>query len=96
MNYIDPITVLTPKGKIRDLHIIHDGGENSWSLARMKWDSTPTIAMRWNGGSANGKHSIGNPHSRGYPTWFVLPEEIGSAIEQMLKPALDLSSESKQ
>jgi hypothetical protein len=89
MNYTDPKTVLSPKGSITDLDVIHDGGENSWSLARMKWDGSPVIAMRWNGGLVNGIPSIGNPSSRGYPTWFVVPDEVGEAIEKLLKPALE-------
>lgn len=90
MSYIDPKTVLSPKGSIKDLEIIHDGGEHGWSLARMKWDDSPVVAMRWNGGSVNGIPSIGNPSSRGYPTWFVVPDEVGDVIERMLKPALNL------
>jgi hypothetical protein len=85
MSYIDPRTVLSPKGSIADIEVIYDGGENSWSLARMKWDDSPVIAMRWNGGSANGQPSIGNPQSRGYPTWFVVPDEVGEAIEKMIQ-----------
>lgn len=85
MSYTDPHTVLTPKGRIKDLKIVYDGGENSWSLARMIWDNTPIIGMRWNGGSNNGKPSIGMPSARGYATWFVVPSEVGDAIEQMLR-----------
>ena len=95
MSYVDPNTVLSPKGSIKDLEVIYNGGENSWSLARMKWDDSPVIAMRWNGGSSNRRPSIGNPSSRGYPTWFVVPDNVGEAIESMLKPALDFPN-SKQ
>ena len=85
MNYTDPNTVLTPKGRITDLKVIYDGQEDSWSLAKMKWDGTEVVAMRWNGGLSNGRPTVGNPQSRGKPTWFVVPEEVGGAIEQMLK-----------
>jgi hypothetical protein len=85
MSYTDPQTVLSPKGRIKDLKVLFDGGENSWSLARMSWENTPIIGMRWNGGSNNGKPSIGTPHARGYATWFVLPSEVGDAIENMLR-----------
>jgi len=85
MSYILPHTVLTPKGSIKDLEILFDGGENSWSLAKMKWDNHPVIAMRWNGGSGNGIPSIGNPQSRGYPTWFVVPDEVGEAIKKIVE-----------
>jgi hypothetical protein len=84
MSYQDPKSVLSPKGSIKDIEIIYDGGENSWSLAKMKWDNWPVIGMRWNGGSGNGQPSIGNPQSRGYATWFVVPDEVGEAIEKMI------------
>jgi len=83
MSYTDPNTVRSPKGSIKDLKVIYNGGENSWSLAEMKWDGSPVLAMRWNGGSNNGFPSIGNPQSRGVPTWFVLPNEVGNPIKAL-------------
>jgi hypothetical protein len=85
MNYTDPRTVLTPKGRITDLDVIYDGGENSWSLASMCWDGTEVLGMRWNGGLSNGQPTVGNPQSRGKPTWFVVPSEVGDAIKEMLR-----------
>jgi len=96
MSYTKPETVLSPKGSIKNLKVIRDGGENDWSLAEMEWDGSPVLAMRWNGGSNNGFPSIGNPQSRGIPTWFVLPDEVGDSIKAMIalptvnKPAGEL------
>ena len=84
MSYIKPCDVLSPKGVISDLRILRDGGENGWSLAEMNWDGSPALAMRWNGGSNNGSPSIGNPQSRGIPTWFVLPDDVGNAIKLLI------------
>ncbi len=84
MSYIKPSDVLSPKGVISDLRVLRDGGENGWSLAEMKWDGSPVLAMRWNGGSNNGYPSIGNPQSRGIPTWFVLPDEVGDAMKAFI------------
>ncbi len=84
MNYTDPNTVLTPKGRIENLKVIFDGGENSWSLASMEWDGTAVLGMRWNGGMSNGNPTVGNPQSRGKPTWFVVPNEVGNVVKQML------------
>src|ERR1017187_4668742 len=53
MEYIKPETVLSPRGAIEDLEVVYDGGEHSWSLAKMKWDGEPVVAMRWNGGREN-------------------------------------------
>jgi hypothetical protein len=85
MSYIHPKDVTSPKGSLEDIEVIYNGGENSWSLARMKWDNSPVIAMRWNGGSSNGRPSIGNPQSRGHATWFVVPDDVGEYIEIGLK-----------
>jgi hypothetical protein len=86
MSYILPSQVLSPKGSIKNLNVLYDGGENGWSLAEMTWDGIPVLAMRWNGGSNNGSPSIGNPQSRGVPTWFVVPEEIGNALKALQFP----------
>jgi hypothetical protein len=94
--YTDPKTVLTPKGRIKNLEVIYDGGEDSWSLARMLWDNAPIIGMRWNGGFDNGKPSIGMPSARGYATWFVVPSEVGDAIENMLRFKNQISAKPPQ
>lgn len=77
MSYTPPDMVKSPKGRIKDLEVIYNGGEESWSLAKMKWDERNAIGIRWNGGSEDKKFpGIGNPQSRGVPTWFILPEEV--------------------
>ena len=79
MAYIDPKMVLAPKGRVGDLSVIHDGGEHSYSVARMTWDKHPgAIGVRWNGGQGEG---VGNPQSRGVATWFILPEPIAKMVE---------------
>jgi hypothetical protein len=83
MGYITPGLVQSPRGRISDLTIIHDDGETSWSLAKMTWDGKENrYAMRWNG--SDDDHGIGNPQSRGVPTWFILPDNIGALIEKSL------------
>jgi hypothetical protein len=41
------------------------------------WDGRKVLAARWNGSSAD--TGIGNPQSRGIPTWFILPEWLNEA-----------------
>jgi hypothetical protein len=63
-------------------YLVFNGGENSWSLSGMKWEGKP----RWNGGSEDPRFpGIGNPQSRGVPTWFILPDEVGQAVLSMLE-----------
>ena len=86
MEYIKPETVLSPRGAIEDLEVVYDGGEHNWSLAKMKWYGEPVVAMRWNGGREkrippSEVPGVGTPSSRGYPTWFILPQEVADMIE---------------
>ncbi|TAL17145.1 hypothetical protein EPN96_06575 [bacterium] len=86
MSYIDPKLVISPKALVSDLKVKYDGGENEWALASMKWDGREAIGMRWNGGSNDPRFpGIGNPQSRGVPTWFILPDEVADVIIDMLK-----------
>mgnify|MGYP001418855056 CR=1 FL=1 len=86
MSYITPELVTSPKAKVSELHVIYDGGEGNWALAEMKWDEKKVMALRWNGGSEDPRFpGIGNPQSRGVPTWFVLPDEVGEVVVQMLR-----------
>jgi hypothetical protein len=83
--YRDPKTVSSPKDKVSSVEIVFDKGpvELSWSVARLKWEGSPAIGIRWNGDSSN---SIGTPQSRGNPAWFIVPEELKEAV---LKAAKD-------
>lgn len=78
--YVNPLTVTSPKGRITpgSINVLYDGGAGSWSLVRLIWDNKPRVAIRWNGRASDDK--VGNPQSRGLPTWFVLPEEIAEFI----------------
>ena len=78
MAYIDPKIVLSPKGRVENLSVIFDGGEHSYSVARMDWDKNPALGVRWNGGD---KEGLGNPQSRGIATWFILPKDIADLVE---------------
>lgn len=74
MAYMNPLMVLSPKGRIADLDVLHDSGESGFSVAQMTWDGVPgSVGVRWNGSEAEG---VGNPQSRGIPTWFILPEPL--------------------
>jgi len=85
MHYIQPELVISPKGMVSDLNILINTGEEGWALARLKWDGDPSIAIRWNGGSKDNRFpGIGNPQSRGVPTWFILPSEIGEVIVEKM------------
>lgn len=91
MAYMNPSLVLSPKGRIRDLRVLHDGGESSFSIARMTWDGNPgVIGVRWNGGETEG---LGNPQSRGIATWFILPEPLAPLAADWAVPRAPVEGE---
>jgi hypothetical protein len=82
---IDPNTVDSPRDRwtLIDVLCQHGGGdENWWALALGRWDGVPCLAARWNG--ADNKESKGNPISRGYPIWFILPDEMAEAVKPLI------------
>lgn len=84
MAYIDPKTVISPKEFVNDVSVLVDTGEGGWSLASLLWAGQKSLALRWNGDDQN---RLGNPQSRGIPTWFVLPEPIALLVsERFIKP----------
>ncbi|HWB48963.1 MAG TPA: hypothetical protein VG651_07625 [Stellaceae bacterium] len=102
MTYQDPSLVKAPKGAITHLHVIYDGGEQTpgagewsgWSVAELEWHEEPTMACRWNGSTENAHVSaIGNPQSRGNPTWFIIPRPLQEAVREKLRDAPMLQRE---
>jgi len=85
MPYVDPITVDSPRGKIKNLEVLYDSAPNEggWSVAQMEWEKKLRLGIRWNGeDEESGK---GNPQSRGHATWFILPEELSDKVLDVVK-----------
>ena len=82
--YHDPKTVLSPKNRVKSVEVIFDKGpvDGSWSVARVEWDGSHTVGIRWNGDSGNSK---GTPQSRGNPAWFIVPQELEEAFWKLQK-----------
>lgn len=72
MAFIDPRKVESPKGRWKLIDVLYDGGDGKDALAIGEWDHQRVLAIRWNGNSAD-ISGVGNPQSRGLPTWFILP-----------------------
>jgi len=89
MSYIKPELAISPKSRLKNLEVIHDGGQNkcdnkNWSMAKMEWDRKDRIGLRWNG---DDEDPAGNPKSHGHATWFILPDlgELAEVIQECLK-----------
>ena len=66
------------------LSVLRDDGEGGSALALGRWAFKPVLAIRWNGVKDN---PLGNPQSRGLPTWFIVPEPYADAILSTLDAA---------
>jgi hypothetical protein len=70
---------LSPRNRVGSVDIIYNSGPGGWSVARLEYDGIPDrIGIRWNG--EEDEAGIGNPQSRGRPTWFVVPETFGALV----------------
>jgi hypothetical protein len=89
MAYVDPITVVSPRNRLRSVDILFnsDPGRGGWSVALLDFDGDERIGIRWNGG--DDKPGIGNPQSRARPTWFVLPEELAAVVRERTEQLAD-------
>ncbi len=84
MAYMDPQGVRTPKNRLSgDIEVLADTGEWGWSICRFIWDGKTRMGIRWNG-SFNSEENMGNPQSRGKPTWFILPEDVEKVVQKAL------------
>ena len=81
MPYIKPDGVISPKAHWKLIRVLKDGGSGEIAYALGEWDGVPRIAIRWNGTDDS---EIGNPQSRGLPTWTMLDSDIYLAIIQTL------------
>lgn len=85
MRYSAPADVISPRDFVRNVRVIFDGGEESFSLAVLDWEGVTCFGIRWNVArrewddptKANEEREcVGMPSSRGYPVWFILPNQI--------------------
>jgi hypothetical protein len=72
--YTPPEVVTSPRRQWSLISVLDDPkSAGKCVMALGKWEDKPVLALRWNGTREN---PIGNPQSRGLPTWFILPERF--------------------
>lgn len=62
--------------------VVYDEGERLFAVAVGTWrlengTEQPRLALRWNG---DAERPAGTPSSRGYATWFIVPDPLAAAI----------------
>lgn len=94
MIYTEPMRVTAPRDFIEIQEIIYDGGEESVSIARLKWEGEEVYGIRWNVSMNEWNDEqkrnetrtcLGMPISYSHPVWFVLPMNDKRAIEELSK-----------
>lgn len=83
MAYIKPSEVVSPKAHWSLIDVLLDRGEGGCAYALGVWDGERRIGFRWNGTKQN---ELGNPQSRGLPTWTMLDTGIHKQIIEQLPP----------
>jgi len=87
-NYITPDKVDSPRRNWRLIRVLQTGEQPDTygrrvAVAIGTWrgeddeNGRTVLAMRWNG---DDDWPIGNPQSRGLPTWFIIPERLNDAV----------------
>ena len=80
-----PFDAKSPKWRIEDGSIKVIYSNLLWSLAKMKYDGTPALGIRWNG-DINDRNDLGYPSARGSNgAWFILPPEVEPFFLAMLE-----------
>lgn len=82
-----PHTVLSPMKNVKNVRVLFDSGNfhGAYSIARLEWNNNEVLGIRWNINENEGsdpkkmsgaKICLGEPNSRGYSTWFILPDDF--------------------
>lgn len=87
MSYVRPQDVQSPRRHWRTGKVLYDGGEGGFSVTEGQWENEEgrwedRVGIRWNGKAGS---EIGNPQSRGQPTWFVLPPDLERAVRKSVE-----------
>lgn len=82
MPYIPPEEVVSPKTSWRLVDVVLDKGAGEPAYAIGMWDRYRRIGFRWNG---TDESPLGNPQSRGLPTWIILDPDLKNAVIKMVE-----------
>ena len=82
MPHIEPEEVISPKANWRLVDVILNRGEDDCAYAIGMWDNRRCIGFRWNGSK---ERPLGNPQSRGLPTWTILDRKLHQAVGKLVR-----------
>lgn len=82
MKYVSPENVISPKAKWQLVEVVLDKGEGEAAYSIGMWERDRRIGFRWNGDVNN---RLGNPQSRGLPTWIILDPDLNPAVIKLVE-----------
>lgn len=99
MKYNHPNQVRSPRGYVKSIIPLYDGGEEGVSIAILEnCDGKHNIGIRWNVSekewedsrkAVEGETCVGMPQSRGYSVWFILPDTSWKFVPQMISDEIN-------
>lgn len=87
MPYVRAKEVISPKSRWKLIAVLEDRGPGNIAYPLGEWDGEPRIGVRWNG---DDEQPIGNPQSRGLPTWTMLDRDLYLPIMQDLPEEMQM------
>ncbi len=82
MSHIEPEKVISPKANWRLVDVVLDRGAGDCAYAIGMWENRRCVGFRWNGTKAS---PLGNPQSRGLPTWTILDRKLHPSILRLVR-----------
>lgn len=102
MNYNHPEQVRSPRGYVKHIKPLYDGGEAGCAIAILEdSNGNHNIGIRWNVSEKewDDRHKIeeekgcvGMPQSRGYSVWFILPDTSWKFVPQIIKDEIGVNN----
>lgn len=83
-NLVFPLKSIGLKG-IKE--VVYINQKNRWALVVLVWEGKIRLATRWFWSS------LGDPNSRGVPTWHILPDELAEPILNKLRDDKSITTE---
>jgi len=69
------LEINSPKSQLEGpFVVVYKSIPERWAIVAFDWDGKPCLGIRWFWDKS------GNPISRGYPTWFVIPSMLLNAV----------------
>lgn len=95
MNYNHPDVVRSPRGYVKEITPLYDGGKYGFSIAILEdCSGNKNLGIRWNVSEKEWEDSrkteggmvcVGMPQSRGYSVWFILPVSFWQFVPKMIQ-----------